>query len=141
MGAYISGLLNRFAKVRDCRLLMVGLDAAGKTTMVYQFKLGETITTIPTIGFNVEDVQYKNLRFSLWDIGGQYKIRQLWKHYYANTNGLIFVVDSSDRERVQEAREEIFMLLQQEELRGVNLLVYANKSDLPGALSVPDLTA
>ena len=78
----------------------VGLDAAGKTTILYKLKLGEIVTTIPTIGFNVETVEYKNISFTVWDVGGQDKIRPLWRHYFQNTQGLIFVVDSNDRERI-----------------------------------------
>jgi ADP-ribosylation factor protein 1 len=62
------------------RILMVGLDAAGKTTILYKFKLGEVVTTIPTIGFNVETVDYKNISFTVWDVGGQDKIRPLVQH-------------------------------------------------------------
>ena len=62
------------------RILMVGLDAAGKTTILYKLKLGEVVTTIPTIGFNVETVEYKNISFTVWDVGGQDKIRTLWRH-------------------------------------------------------------
>ena len=79
---------------------MLGLDAAGKTTIVYKLKLGEVLNSIPTIGFNVETVEFKNIKFNVWDVGGQDKIRTLWRHYYPNTQGLIFVVDSSDRARV-----------------------------------------
>merc|ERR1711907_45124 len=86
---------------------MVGLDAAGKTTILYKLKLGEVVTTIPTIGFNVETVEYKNISFTVWDVGGQDKIRPLWRHYYQNTQGIIFVVDSNDRERVGEAKDEL----------------------------------
>lgn len=88
-------------------LFSVGLDAAGKTTILYKLKLGEIVTTIPTIGFNVETVEYKNISFTVWDVGGQDKIRPLWRHYYQNTQGLIFVVDSNDRDRVVEAENEL----------------------------------
>ena len=74
----------------------VGLDAAGKTTILYKLKLGEVVTTIPTIGFNVETVHYKNITFTVWDVGGQDKIRPLWRHYYEDAQGLIFVVDSTN---------------------------------------------
>lgn len=87
--------------------LSVGLDAAGKTTILYKLKLGEIVTTIPTIGFNVETVEYKNICFTVWDVGGQDKIRPLWRHYFQNTQGLIFVVDSNDRERIVEAEKEL----------------------------------
>lgn len=124
---------------RDFRILMLGLDAAGKTTILYKLKLNETVTTVPTIGFNVETVEYKNISFTVWDVGGQDKIRDLWGYYYQNTQGLIFVVDSNDRERVGLAREELHKLLQQDELRDVAVLVLANKSDLPNAMSTDEL--
>ena len=84
---------------------MVGLDAAGKTTVLYKLKLGDVVTTIPTIGFNVESVEYKNVSFTVWDVGGQDRIRQLWKHYYANSDGIIFVIDANDNDRIKDARK------------------------------------
>lgn len=119
---------------------MVGLDAAGKTTILYKLKLGEIVTTIPTIGFNVETVEYKNISFTVWDVGGQDKIRPLWRHYFQNTQGLIFVVDSNDRERVAESAEELSKMLLEDELKDAVLLVFANKQDLPNALSVTELS-
>lgn len=122
------------------RILMVGLDAAGKTTILYKLKLGEIVTTIPTIGFNVETVEYKNISFTVWDVGGQDKIRPLWRHYFTNTQGLIFVVDSNDRERIAEANDELQKMLQEEELSDAMLLVFANKQDLPNAYSISEIT-
>ncbi|CAJ0963674.1 unnamed protein product [Ranitomeya imitator] len=163
---------------------LVGLDAAGKTTILYKLKLGEIVTTIPTIGFNVETVEYKNICFTVWDVGGQDKIRPLWRHYFQNTQGrakyacagavaedqkrtswnedgrrrsgpetpirpdqqrdrpwgLIFVVDSNDRERIQEAAEELQKMLQEDELRDAVLLVFANKQDLPNAMAISEMT-
>ena len=109
------------------RILMVGLDAAGKTTILYKLKLGEVVTTIPTIGFNVERVEYRNISFTVWDVGGQDKIRPLWRYYYENIQGLIFVVDSNDRERIDDAREELHRMLNEDQLRDVVVLVFANK--------------
>jgi ADP-ribosylation factor 1/2 len=83
------------------------------------------------IGFNVETVEYKNIQFTVWDVGGQDKIRPLWRHYFQNTQGIIFVVDSNDRDRVVEAREELQRMLNEDELRDALLLVFANKQDLP----------
>ncbi|KAM9365563.1 ADP-ribosylation factor 4-like [Pholidichthys leucotaenia] len=140
MGAIISHIWSRFASRTPVRILMVGLDAAGKTTLLYRLKLAEVVTTIPTIGFNVETVDYKNISFTVWDVGGQTLIRRLWRHYYVNTQGLIFVIDSNDPERLKEAAEELHMLLEEEELRDVALLVFANKQDLPRAMSVSDIT-
>ena len=85
-------------------------------------------------GFNVETVEYKNIQFTVWDVGGQDKIRPLWRHYFQNTQGIIFVVDSNDRDRVVEAREELQRMLNEDELRDAMLLVFANKQDLPVSL-------
>ncbi|XP_059811935.1 ADP-ribosylation factor 1-like [Hemitrygon akajei] len=139
MGIFASGLKGIFGK-KEMRILMVGLDAAGKTTILYQFKLGEIVTTIPTIGFNVETVEYKHISFTVWDVGGQDKIRPLWRHYFQNTQGLIFVVDSNDRERMNEAREELMRMLAEDELRDAVLLVLANKQDLPNAMNAAQIT-
>ncbi|XP_016099414.1 ADP-ribosylation factor 4-like [Sinocyclocheilus grahami] len=136
MGLTISSLFGRLFGKKQMRILMVGLDAAGKTTILYKLKLGEIVTTIPTIGFNVETVEYKNICFTVWDVGGQDKIRPLWRHYFQNTQGLIFVVDSNDRERVAESAEELSKMLQEDELRDAVLLVFANKQDLPNAMAV-----
>jgi small GTP-binding protein len=140
MGISFSSIRNRLAGMKDARLLMLGLDAAGKTTILYKLQLGETITTMPTIGFNVETVVYKNLRMVVWDVGGQSKIRKLWRHYYQGTQGLIFVVDSSDRDRIDEAQEELHAILGSDELREAVVLVYANKQDLPHAMTSAEVT-
>uniref|UniRef100_A0A3Q2E5L9 ADP-ribosylation factor-like protein 14 n=1 Tax=Cyprinodon variegatus TaxID=28743 RepID=A0A3Q2E5L9_CYPVA len=118
----------------------VGLDAAGKTSLLYRLKLGEVVTTIPTIGFNVETVEYKNISFTVWDVGGQSVIRPLWRHYYTNSQGLIFVVDSNDPQRIKEAAENLHMQLDEDQLAGVPVLIFANKQDLPQAMSVSDIT-
>lgn len=97
------------------------------------------LSTIPTIGFNVESIQYRNICFTVWDIGGQDKIRKLWKHYYANTEGIIFVVDSSDVDRIDLAKEELHALMNDDELRNASLLVFANKQDLPDAMSTSEV--
>jgi len=140
MGLSVSRLLSTLFKNKEMRILMVGLDAAGKTTILYKLKLGEIVTTIPTIGFNVETVEYKNISFTVWDVGGQDKIRPLWRHYFQNTQGIIFVVDSNDRERVSEAREELQRMLNEDELRDALLLVFANKQDLPNAMNAAEIT-
>ncbi|KAL7005544.1 hypothetical protein EMMF5_004949 [Cystobasidiomycetes sp. EMM_F5] len=140
MGLSISRLFTGLFGKQDMRILMVGLDAAGKTTILYKLKLGEIVTTIPTIGFNVETVEYKNISFTVWDVGGQDKIRPLWRHYFQNTQGIIFVVDSNDRERVIEAREELQRMLNEDELRDALLLVFANKQDLPNAMNAAEIT-
>ena len=121
------------------RMLMLGLDAAGKTTILYKLKLNETVNTIPTIGFNVENLQYKNLEFNAWDVGGQWRLRNLWSHYFQGTNALCFVVDSADRDRLEENAETLLRLTSDEELKDAIICVYANKQDLPNAISTPEL--
>lgn len=124
-----------FGFARPTRILMLGLDAAGKTTALYKLKMGDLVTTIPTIGFNVESLKYKNLQMTIWDVGGQDKIRLLWRHYYANTDALIFLVDSNDPDRIREARDELLKVLADDELRAAQVLVLANKQDLPSAMA------
>ncbi|CAH0547896.1 unnamed protein product [Brassicogethes aeneus] len=140
MGLTISAVFTRLFGKKPMRILMVGLDAAGKTTILYKLKLGEIVTTIPTIGFNVETVEYKNISFTVWDVGGQTRIRKLWRHYFSNTDGLIFVVDSNDKERISEAEGELHSMLQEEELKDAALLIFANKQDLPNSMNSAELT-
>merc|ERR1711892_525732 len=140
MGSMFTKLFDSLISKKEMRVLMVGLDSAGKTTILYKLKLGEIVTTIPTIGFNVETVEYKNIGFTVWDVGGQDKIRPLWRHYFQNTQAVIFVVDSNDRERVSEARDELARMLNEDELREAVLLVFANKQDLPRAMNAAEIT-
>lgn len=98
--------------------------------ILYKLKLGQSVTTIPTVGFNVETVTYKNVKFNVWDVGGQDKIRPLWRHYYTGTQGLIFVVDCADRDRIDEARQELHRIINDREMRDAIILIFANKQDL-----------
>lgn len=140
MGQWLAGAFSSLMGKQEVRIVMVGLDAAGKTTILYKLKLGEVVTTIPTVGFNVESVEYKNLKFTMWDVGGQDKLRPLWHYYYQNSNGIIFVVDSNDRDRIGAAKAELDKMLVEDELRNAVLLVFANKQDLPNALSTTEIT-
>ncbi|XP_001984949.2 ADP-ribosylation factor 1 isoform X2 [Drosophila grimshawi] len=125
---------------KEMRILLIGLVDSGKTTILYKLKLGGIVTTIPTIGFNVETVEHKNISFTVWDVGGQEKTRPLWRHYLQNTQVLVFVVDSNDRERVDESREELMRVLAEEDIRDAVLLIFANKQDLPNAMNVDEIT-
>ena len=120
---------------RDTHVLTPPLPA-----ILYKLKLSnQDVTTIPTVGFNVESVTYKNVKFNVWDVGGQDKIRPLWRHYYSGTQGLIFVVDSSDTARVEEARSELHKIINDREMKDALLLVFANKQDIPGRTFPPIL--
>nr|XP_043639949.1 ADP-ribosylation factor-like [Erigeron canadensis] len=129
-----------FGKKEMC-VVMVGLDAAGKTTILYKLKLGKIVTTIPTIGFNIETVEYNNINFVVWDVGAYDMRRQImWRHYFQNTKGLIYVVDSNDRDRIDEARDELHKMLKEDQIKDAELLVFANKQDLPNAMNSAEIT-
>ena len=140
MGFFFSKLWNNLLSKKEIRILMVGLDAAGKTTILHQLGKKGEVKTLPTIGFNVESLDYKNLNFIVFDLGGADKMRLLLKHYYQNTKGLIFVVDSHDRDRIEEAAEELKKMLAEEELKDCCVLFMANKQDLNDALSTDEVT-
>eukprot|EP00938_MAST-03A_sp_MAST-3A-sp1_P007259 g7259.t1 len=131
MGNWIASIFGGFKEEK--RILMLGLDAAGKTTVLYKLKLGEIEHTVPTIGFNVESVTYKNIEFCVWDVGGQEKLRSLWRHYYENTDGLIFIVDSADKGRFNEAKRTLQNIVSNDLMKHVPVLIYANKQDMPNA--------
>lgn len=155
MGALFSRLNGKLFGSRELRILVLGLDNSGKTSrwstdtaILYKLKLKQTVKTMPTVGFNVETLTYKNTKFNIWvgalpltqDVGGQDKIRPLWRHYYSGTQGLVFVIDSRDRIRLDEARQELHRILSDREMRHCVLLVFANKQDVAGAISPSELT-
>eukprot|EP01091_Cochliopodium_minus_P000643 TRINITY_DN10562_c0_g1_i1.p1 TRINITY_DN10562_c0_g1~~TRINITY_DN10562_c0_g1_i1.p1 ORF type:complete len:175 (+),score=50.05 TRINITY_DN10562_c0_g1_i1:280-804(+) len=129
-----------FSKKKEMRIVMLGLDNAGKTTILYKLKLGDVISTIPTVGFNVETLQYRKIEFTVWDIGGQDRIRCLWRHYFKNAQGIIFVIDSNDRERMEECALELGKLMKEGDLKEAKLLVFANKQDMPNALTLSEIS-
>lgn len=125
---------------KEYRILILGLDQAGKTTILNKLGIGQCSTTIPTIGFEVQTVEYQNFSFTAWDVGGQDTIRPLWRHYFQNAKGLIFVVDANDTTQIDVAKEELHRMLSEDELRDTVLLVMANKMDVPGALNIAEVT-
>lgn len=140
MGHLFTRLFDRIAgEARGSKILLLGLDGAGKTTLVMKLKLGEVVHTVPTIGFNVETVEYKRLRFTMWDIGGQDKIRVLWRYYFSGSDAIVFLVDVTDSRRLALAKAEIHKLLEDDELQDAALLVLANKMDTGVNVSVPDI--
>ena len=127
------------AKEKELRILILGLDNAGKTTIMKRVS-GEDIHEIsPTVGFNIKSLEYNNFMLNLWDVGGQKSIRAYWRNYFEQTDGIIWVVDSVDRMRLQECKAQLQDLLGQEKLAGASLLVFANKQDLGGALCYEDI--
>ncbi|KAF2347772.1 Small GTP-binding protein domain [Trinorchestia longiramus] len=126
--------------VLEMRVVTLGLDGAGKTSILFRLQQNSCQPTIPTIGFNVETLHYKNFKFTIWDVGGQPKLRPLWRHYYYNTQAVVFVVDSSNPDRLEEAAAELTKLMMERELRDVPLLLYANKQNVAGALTPSDVS-
>lgn len=140
MGGLLSSLLGKLFQDKEKRILILGLDGAGKTTILYQLQVGEVVTTIPTIGFNVETVTLQNIKFQVWDLGGQTSIRPYWRCYYSETDAIIYVVDSADTDRMGVSKQELVSMLEEEELKKAKLLVFANKQDLPNAMAVADVS-
>lgn len=144
MGLYMSRLLDSLWSgtplSTPSRILMLGLDNAGKTTILYKVKLNENIITIPTLGFNVETVTpAKGVTFTVWDVGGQKALRQLWRHYYENCAGVLFAVDSADRSRMSECREELEEVCNSPDMARVPVVIMANKQDVHGACTTSEV--
>jgi ADP-ribosylation factor-like protein 2 len=122
-------------KEKEIRLLILGLDNAGKTTILKKF-CGQPIDMIePTTGFNIQTLQLAGYNLNLWDVGGQKSIRAYWRNYFEQTDGVLWVVDSADIRRLEQCKQELLQLLQQERLAGASLLIFANKQDVAGALT------
>lgn len=125
---------------KEHKVIIVGLDNAGKTTILYQFLMNEVVHTSPTIGSNVEEIVVKNTHFLMWDIGGQESLRSSWNTYYSNTEFIILVVDSTDRERLVISKEELYKMLAHEDLRKAALLIFANKQDMKDCMSAAEIS-
>ena len=115
------------------KVLFLGLDNAGKSTLLFQMKDNQYKDTVPTVGLNVESIKYRGMSFTLWDVSGQ--ATKLWKHYFDKINAIIFVVDSSDRDRIQRAHDELQKVIDDPELSTSSILVFANKQDVDGAMT------
>ncbi|XP_039757484.1 ADP-ribosylation factor-like protein 2 [Pararge aegeria] len=126
-------------KEKEMRILMLGLDNAGKTTILKRFN-GEPIDTIsPTLGFNIKTLEHRGYKLNIWDVGGQKSLRSYWKNYFESTDGVVWVVDSADARRLADCARELHALLREERLAGATLLLLANKCDLPGACALPQI--
>ncbi|CAG5120087.1 unnamed protein product [Candidula unifasciata] len=138
------GLLSLLRKLRsnpdvELRILLLGLDNAGKTTLLKVLASEDISHITPTQGFNIKSVQSKGFKLNVWDIGGQRRIRPYWKNYFENTDLLIYVIDSSDRKRFEETGDELTELLEEEKLAGVPVLIFANKQDLLTAAKASEI--
>ncbi|RAH68699.1 ADP-ribosylation factor-like protein 2 [Aspergillus aculeatinus CBS 121060] len=122
-------------KDKEMRILMLGLDNAGKTTIVKQVMKEDVTTVSPTLGFIIKTIEFQGYRLNIWDVGGQKTLRSYWKNYFEKTDTLVWVVDATDRLRVEDCRTELAGLLLEERLMGASLLVFLNKTDVDGCMT------
>ncbi|KAG4027568.1 hypothetical protein MFRU_029g00910 [Monilinia fructicola] len=126
-------------KDKEMRILMLGLDNAGKTTIVKKI-MGEDVNTVsPTLGFIIKTIEHDGYKLNIWDVGGQKTLRSYWRNYFEKTDALIWVVDATDRLRIEDCKEELHALLQEERLSGASLLVFANKTDVNGCMKETEI--
>ncbi|CAH1259256.1 ARL3 [Branchiostoma lanceolatum] len=125
---------------KELKILLLGLDNAGKTTLLKALASEDISHITPTQGFNIKSVQSSGFRLNVWDIGGQRKIRPYWKNYFENIDILVYVIDSADRKRFEETGEELAELLEEDKLAGVPMLIFANKQDLFNAATATEIS-
>ena len=128
-----------FSNEQQCKIVIVGLNNAGKTTILYNLHLGQVVMTQPTIGSNVEEVKHENITFQVWDLAGQENLRAHWSTYFADTDAIIFVVDSNDQDNLVLAKMELFNVVLHEDLKHACLLVFANKQDIQGSRNAGEI--
>ncbi|XP_039083812.1 putative ADP-ribosylation factor-like protein 5C isoform X1 [Hyaena hyaena] len=171
MGLLIAKLMSTFGN-QEHKVIIVGLDNAGKTTILYQLEeewgertlvepswysdpsdlwplawdsnparlMNEVVHTSPTIGSNVEEIVLRKTHFLMWDIGGQEALRSTWNTYYSNTEFIILVIDSTDRDRLLTTREELYRMLAHEALRDASVLIFANKQDMKDSMTTVEIS-
>jgi len=140
------GLLSILRKMKKCdekeaRILMLGLDNAGKTTILKKLSEEDISHVMPTQGFNVKSLVHEGFKLNVWDIGGQKTILPYWSNYFESSDVLSYVIDSSDRRRLEESGSELAELLAEDKLGGVPLLIFANKQDLLQATPADEISA
>ena len=139
MGFIISKILDFFSRSRkNFKIIILGIQNAGKTTILYRLSLGELVKTTPTIGSNVEEISYNNVKLQAWDLGGQESSRAIWDVYFTNTDAIIYVIDSHS-ENQDDSKTQFLKLLSNEALKDAVILIFANKQDLSGSKSVSEI--
>ena len=139
------GLLSFLKKLKssdvEARLILLGLDNAGKSTILRKLVDQEVNSVTPTQGFNIKSITSDGFKLNVWDIGGQKSIRPYWRNYYNSTDAIIYVIDAADRRRMEETGIELQQLLDEELLVGIPIVIYANKQDLINSLSPAEIIA
>jgi small GTP-binding protein len=140
MGSWFSTVFgDLFESPQEFKLMIIGLDSSGKTTILYKMKLAEVVESAPTIGFNLEEIKVKNVNIKVWDLSGQEKMRNVWKHYFETVSGIVFVIDSTDRDRMPEVKDELHKILNEHQNQACPCLILGNKQDQPDALGKEEL--
>jgi len=148
MFSLLYGFWKYFFKKAEFQILIVGVDNAGKTSVLEQLKaLFTGLDPLPpgkispTVGLNIGRMQVDRTKLIFWDLGGSKALRSLWEKYYAEAHGLLYVVDASDPARFDESRDVLRQLHNNPDLAGIPLLVFANKQDAPGAVTPHEVMA
>ena len=121
------------------KILFLGLSGAGKTSILYRLKRDDSFEITPTIGFNVETVLSKSVSFTIWDVRGESRHSPLWRHFFAESKGIVFVVDAADPSTFCETKEALDWILSSDEIEGVLFVLLVNKQDLPQAATPSDV--
>ena len=120
-------------------MIVVGLDHAGKTSILYKLKLNSEICTLPTISCQLETIKHKGKELDIMDAGGSKPLRALWRELYAKCDAIMFVIDSADRSRVEEASLALECVLRECGKHKKPILILANKQDLPDAMTESEI--
>ena len=140
MGFLLSKIIEFFTKSRNnFKIIILGMQNAGKTTILYRLSLGQLVKTTPTIGSNVEELTHNNVKFQAWDLGGQESTRSVWDVYYMSTDAVVYVIDSQDDENFEESKAQFHKVISHPNLKNTIILIFANKQDLQGAKDVNKL--
>ncbi|KAL5530739.1 ARL2 [Sanghuangporus sanghuang] len=126
-------------KEKEMRILFLGLDNAGKTTILKKLNNEDVMSVSPTLGFNIKTFIHGRYTLNIWDVGGQRTLRPYWRNYFEQTDAVVWVVDSSDRMRMSDCKEELYKLLTEDRLAGASLLIFANKQDISGAMTSTEI--
>ena len=140
MGFLLSKIFDFFGRSKNnFKIIILGIQNAGKTTILYRLALGQLVKTTPTIGSNVEEISYNNVKFQAWDVGGQESSRQVWDVYFINSDAIVYVIDCNDFDNAEDSKTQFYKLLSNEALKNAVILIFANKQDLPNALPASEV--